>query len=66
MAITADADTGDGHDRIFDDIAQHDAVHAAQDGIEHGKQRKHDAIKMGHIVRRNMERDIVADTPPRE
>nr|GFD38775.1 hypothetical protein [Tanacetum cinerariifolium] len=29
------------HDGVLDNIAQHDAVHTAHDGVKHGKQREH-------------------------
>src|SRR5687767_8904609 len=44
---------GYGHDNILYYITQHNAVHAAQYGIEHSKQRKYNTIQMRHVFRRH-------------
>src|SRR6185503_1610373 len=50
--------TGHGHDAVFNHIPYYDAVHAAQNGIKHGKQGKDDAINMGHVLGRYVKRYI--------
>src|SRR5262245_31357908 len=54
----ADGYTPDRHNDVLDQVAEHDAMHASEYGIEHGKQGEHDPIEMSRVLRRNMEWDV--------
>ncbi len=53
------------HDDVFDNITQHNAVHASQYGVEHGKQRKYNAVEMCYITCRYVKRNVAFHHFPR-
>src|SRR5437763_1527783 len=54
----ANGDATNGHDGILDQITKNDTVHAAKDGIKHGEEREHNAVKMRYVTGTNMKRNV--------
>src|SRR6185436_10740380 len=54
----------DGHDDVFDQVTQHNAMHSAKHGIKNCKQCEHDPVKMCNILRRDIKWHVIFDLAP--
>src|SRR6185312_9254413 len=59
------SNTSHNHDDVFNQVANYNAVHAAENGIKHCKQSENDSIKMSNIIRSNMKWNIRLHIAPR-
>src|ERR1043166_1873745 len=56
--------TTDGHDDVFDEVTQYNAVHSSKHRIKNSKECEHDPVEMCDVLRCNIKRHILFHFTP--